>query len=275
MNNLDITKFDPTVADLQQLVSITSQITVTDFNDKNQLETVKKNRIALRDARVSITKKGKELREDAITFQKVVLEKERELIAIIEPEEVRLKEIEELSKANKERAERIAILPMRREKMVSQGVVISEEVLVELTDEQFIVLLNQKVGEKNEVVRLENERKDKELKEKEDALKRETETRDREDKARLDERERAENREKERVEREAREKKEVEARAEIERIKKEVADEAERVRLDKRELFITYLKSLGWTEETKDEYLLNHTPTTTIIYKKLGVYNGN
>lgn len=86
---LNIEQFDPTLADLQKIVALTKNVTVTDFKDKAQLELVHQNRIALRDVRVKITKKGKELREEATKFAKDVITHEKELIAVLEPEESR------------------------------------------------------------------------------------------------------------------------------------------------------------------------------------------
>ncbi len=153
METLNIEKFDPTVADLNNLVAITSQIVVTDITDKGQLEAVKQNRIALRDARVSITKKGKELREGALAFQKAVIAKEKELIAIIEPEEERLKAIEEEVKVKKIRAERMAILPQRKERLnsIGDGVDYSDkdELLLGMDDAEFDAYYNQQVANKN------------------------------------------------------------------------------------------------------------------------------
>jgi hypothetical protein len=47
--------------------------------------------MVLANARVTITKSGKEAREDATKFSKAVIEEEKRLIAIIEPEEARLR----------------------------------------------------------------------------------------------------------------------------------------------------------------------------------------
>lgn len=111
---MNIEKFDPTVAELTKIADAARAVVVTDFNDAKQIGAVSDARKGLKRARVSITKRGKELREEAIAFQKSVIEKEKELIAIIEPEETRLVGIEaEIEKA--EELERIRIqLPGRR-----------------------------------------------------------------------------------------------------------------------------------------------------------------
>jgi hypothetical protein len=55
------------------------------------------------------------LRADAITFQKAVIEKERELIGIIEPLEKELKAKEEEIEKQKETERRKESLPQRKE----------------------------------------------------------------------------------------------------------------------------------------------------------------
>ena len=112
--NLNIEEFNPKIEELKQLVEVTKLVVVTDINDKKQIEIVKANRISLRDVRVDIEKAGKRLREGAVKFQKEVITREKELIAIIEPEEKRLETIEKEVKLKKLRAERIALLPERK-----------------------------------------------------------------------------------------------------------------------------------------------------------------
>lgn len=51
-------------------------------------------RMKLKNTRVEITRRGKAAREDATAFSKAVIEKERELIAVIEPEEIRLQSLQ-------------------------------------------------------------------------------------------------------------------------------------------------------------------------------------
>ncbi len=95
--DLSLEKFNPTVAELNALVAQTSTRL---FDEKNSVDVdyAHNSRMSIRAARVKIEKFGKQLRENAITFQKAVIVKERELIAIIEPEESRLAVIEEAGK---------------------------------------------------------------------------------------------------------------------------------------------------------------------------------
>lgn len=60
-------------------------------------------RQSLKSARIEIEKRGKAAREDAVAFQKAVIAKEKELVALIEPEEARLKELQDAEDNRKER----------------------------------------------------------------------------------------------------------------------------------------------------------------------------
>lgn len=64
-------------------------------------------RMDLKSTRVEITKRGKEARDDANAFAKAVIAKEKELVAIIEPEESRLQSLQDAWDAARE-AERQA-----------------------------------------------------------------------------------------------------------------------------------------------------------------------
>lgn len=154
---MDIIKFDPTVEKLNALIAETSKITAIDLSDDTQIALVKQYRIELRDHRVAIEKKGKSLREDAIKYQKNVLTEERSLISIIDPEEKRLKAIEEEAALIKERAAREALLPMRNEQLIALGVILSNEEILDMDNDEFIVYLNEATTAKNERDRLEIE----------------------------------------------------------------------------------------------------------------------
>lgn len=117
----EIIKFDPSVEELNKIVAVTSKITAPDLSDDTQVALVHDTRISLRDARVKIEKAGKQYRADALAYQKKVIAREKELIAIIEPEEIRLKALEEEATRLRERAAREALLPMRREQLVPFG----------------------------------------------------------------------------------------------------------------------------------------------------------
>src|SRR5260370_38000405 len=114
--DLTIEKFSPTKAELATMAAEAQAITQEAAPQK-----IREMRIALKKARTTITKIGKELREDAVAFQKAVISKEKELIAIIEPEEDRLEEIEAEAESIREREERREFLPRRKERLLAIG----------------------------------------------------------------------------------------------------------------------------------------------------------
>ncbi len=149
--------FDPSVDQLQKIVAATSKITADDLSDDVQLALVHDTRISLRDARVKIEKTGKALRADALKYQKDVIAREKELLGIILPEEERLDAIEQQAKQIKERAARVALLPMRREQLAPFGAVIGDEAILDMDNDQFVSYLVDCQAKKNEQDRLEIE----------------------------------------------------------------------------------------------------------------------
>jgi len=140
--------FDPTVEQLQTIVASTKELTAGD------LPKVHEARMFLRDSRVKIEKKGKEYRAEALAYQKAVIAREKELIAIIEPEEVRLKGIEDAAEAARERAARAPLLPMRREHLAKFEHVLSDDAILDMDNNAFFMLLTELQAKKNEADRL-------------------------------------------------------------------------------------------------------------------------
>jgi len=200
---LDLAQFNPTVAELQGIVEITKSIQVTDLKDKDQLQVVRKNRIALKNARTAITRRGKELREDALKFQKEVIARERELIAIIEPEEDRLQGIEDEAAKLAEIEMRRALLPERIEKIraIDTDLPFSEEDLLEMDGSAFQGFLNKVMADKNSAAAAAVAEREAAVKAEEDRLRREKEEAERIEQGRREERERIEREAKEAAER--------------------------------------------------------------------------
>jgi nicotinamide mononucleotide adenylyltransferase len=257
----DINLFDPTVEKLQALVLETAGIVEVNIDDPKQIETVKKARINLRNARTSIEKTGKAYREDALKYQKAVIEKERSLIAIIEPEETRLKMFEKSAELAKERRLRIAQLPERKKRLINLGVNIEEKYILEMDSVTFEERVTALVAEKNEKEREEQDRinreKEADLKRREDEL----HAREREEKARADERER--------IAREAQEKADREKREAD--FKAKMAEE-EKARLQVREAYQAFLSSNGWSKETAHDFKEEQTPEGIVLWKKVATF---
>lgn len=69
-------------------------VNIVTITNKAGLQECKAARLALRDARVAVEKRGKDARADFLAMQKAVIGVEAELIAIIAPEEKRLADLE-------------------------------------------------------------------------------------------------------------------------------------------------------------------------------------
>jgi hypothetical protein len=80
---------------LIELKARCSGLKIVGLEDKAGFKAVREARLTLKDARVQIQKDGKSLRENAIRFQKAVIEKENQLIELIAPTEKELQQEEE------------------------------------------------------------------------------------------------------------------------------------------------------------------------------------
>ena len=113
-----VLSFDETKAALIPLVEASARI-VGISNGAGYAE-AQSARMKLRNTRVEIEKRGKAAREDATAFSKAVIAKEKELVAVIAPEEDRLQTLQDewdaaiaREKAAKAEAERLRVLNIR------------------------------------------------------------------------------------------------------------------------------------------------------------------
>lgn len=288
-------KFDPTVAQLTELVEKTKGLNVADLKDKAALETVRQSRIELKKTRVAIEKYGKSLRDDANKFSKAVIAKEKELIGIIEPEEDRLKAIEEEAEKLAIREERLEKLPARKERLATIGdsVEVSDEDLLLMDANDFEAYFNARTADKlnadklkaeedqrakDEETRKANGAKEAEIaerekaaKEKEEAnareearLKAEKEAREREEAARAEERAKAE------AEAKKKEEDALKAKEEAEK-----AEAEEKARLEKAERYRNWRAQFGWTEATRADFKEEKVGDTVVLWKKVDTFHLN
>lgn len=159
---LDLTRFNPTVVELHKLADESKKVTVTNLHNSTEVATVGKTRRKLVATRTNIQKIGKEIRGDAVAFQRAVLAKEKELIGIIAPEEARLKKIEADVKDSLERQDRKKKLPERKTKLANIRAELSDEALLNMSDDEFndyyVESLEQNIVKKEEVVDVPTER---------------------------------------------------------------------------------------------------------------------
>lgn len=240
LEKLEIEKFNPTVMEIQKVVDDGRSITISDFSNKVQVKAVRDQRIKLKEIRVNITKQGKMFRQKALDFQKAVIGKEKELVALVEPEEVRLEGLENQASAFEEREKRRELLPKRRDRLTSigDGIEVSDDELLDMDSTAFEGYCNKRFADKNEKDRVELEAKQRVLKEAEAKAAHEKEIKEAEDRARADERKRAEETEanlkteRERAEKESKERiirEEREAKERAEKVEREAKERAERL----------------------------------------------
>lgn len=135
MNELSFspTIFDPNKEQLQEIALEVSTITADPSKiTKDELTLVSTTKNKLVKARTAIQKIGKAAREDALKYQRDVIAYEKELIEIIEPQELRLKKIASDAEDYAIREERKLTLQEFKEKLASIGdsVVVTDDELL-------------------------------------------------------------------------------------------------------------------------------------------------
>jgi hypothetical protein len=91
----ELEKFDETTETLKALVEPVKGLTIKGLEDRDGFIQVREARLKLKSKRVEIEKNGRALRDNAIRFQKAVIARQEELVQIIVPEEIRLKQEED------------------------------------------------------------------------------------------------------------------------------------------------------------------------------------
>jgi colicin import membrane protein len=145
---LQIDKFTPQKAELQTLAAQYSALTIAGIQDKAGYKIVDEARKDLKRKRVEITKTGKELREEAVAFQKKVITVEKELVALIEPVELDLATKQEAIDKAIQMEKRRESLPYRQEQLKELGVVVADEFLLIMEDAAYLAFVTEKKAEK-------------------------------------------------------------------------------------------------------------------------------
>ena len=161
----NIAKFDITKAELEKIVKDTKEVTVEDLEDKNQLELVGIAKNDLRTIEIEIEKTGKSFRDVFTKMNKGIMAKQKELLAITNPEVERLKGLLDEAKEYEDKQSRIKLLPYRKEKLAEINVSRTEDFLLKLNDKDFAdflmsetVLFNQNEISKKEIIIAEREK---------------------------------------------------------------------------------------------------------------------
>lgn len=170
----ELKKFNVVEAELSALADAGRGLTINGINDKEGLEKVKRSRIAIKNERVRIEKAGKSLRDQANAFNKAVLSKEKEYLAIITPVEDSLaaeekKVADELARIEREKQEAVQRkIQSRIDALAKVGHVIDFSIVSSLSDEDYESRLaeateeytkeQQAIADAKEAARIESER---------------------------------------------------------------------------------------------------------------------
>ena len=281
----DIIKFDFTADQLRQIVSETSTITTVDIDNKQELALVKKNKLALGKIRNSLKEFGKSKRDYFNEMSKKIITREKELVAIVEDEENRLNVFLEEAKHKQELADRMLVLPDRKEQLSQIGdeIEVTDGFILSLDSLEFTEYVNTR---KTEYLNA----KELKLNEEKAKIEREKEIREAQEKTRIEAEERAKKeielaKEKAELDRqEALRKAEAEKQAiidennrkEKERIEAEEkikAEEVEKARiekenqdkLEKQKKYQQFLKDNNYNEQ--EDYLLNKEDKVVLMRK--------
>jgi len=304
--DLNLEKFSPQKAELQTLANKYKTLEIDGVDDVSGYEIVNTARKDLAKKRSNITNTGKDLRREALDFQKAVIIVEKELIEIIQPIELELKAKQEAIDEEKKRFIRLAALPSRRTKVAEiPGLEVSDDELMGMESEEFTEWFEGKKAEylAEEERKLEEERqrvaREKEIAEakkqakeeaeraaEEEAKRKAAEVKEREKKLK-EEAEEAQKRAVEKAKRKAekekqdlieeQKRKDQEREAEAIRAQKEeeALEEAkakESARIEKLQKYQKFLTDNGYTKTTKSEFHLEKTETEITLYKKIGTF---
>jgi len=129
---MDIEQFNPKVEELNEIVAKSQAV------DTSDLVAVKEALKPVKGARIDVKKTGKGMRDEANAYNKAVLKLEKSLLAIVEPEEERLKGILEEAEHQKMLAERKQKMPLRLKELELLEINdMTEDDLMEMDDEEF------------------------------------------------------------------------------------------------------------------------------------------
>lgn len=109
-----VLSFDETKAKLADLA--VQSVRIVEITTPAGYQEAQRARVELKATRVDIQKRGKAAREDATAYSKAVIEAEKELIGVIEPEESRLQALQDAWDAERE-AERQAKIRAEQERV--------------------------------------------------------------------------------------------------------------------------------------------------------------
>lgn len=286
MDEEKLVKFDRTEAELKSIVAETAFIIEVNIDNKDEIKKVKEARISIGKVITAIEEFGLNKRSFFTEINRKIMARQKELVAILEPEKDRLKAFEEEAKQKQEIADRMLVLPERKNQLaaIGDGLIISDEYLLQMDSEEFVNYINRR---KNDYL-VAREAK---IKEGEDKLAKDKEIEDAKKKAREEEiekgkiaielaKEKAEIEKQEIIRKAEKEKQDLideNDKKEADRIKaeedKKKEEDEKKAKLAKDENYKTWLKENGMTEETKNDFVIQRVDGSHVrLLKIVAVY---
>jgi len=133
----NVTNYSPTVAELQSIAEKAKKVTIKGIDDEKGIEKAKETRKELVKLRNKIIKQQRAFTSDLREQVKKVNEKGKELVSIIEPEELRIKELEAKVKEEQMLEERKILLPTRKKMLESIKVKMNDNEILLMDETQF------------------------------------------------------------------------------------------------------------------------------------------
>lgn len=146
---IGIIKYDITEAAIKNMENLYMGLVITDLNDKEQFDSVHSARMVVKNKRIEIEKKRKELKADALAWGKKVDAEAKKIFLKIEPIESHLiaeedKVLKEQKKIKDEKErEKNEMIETRINALLKFGVVLSFENVANMPDDEFVSQLAQ------------------------------------------------------------------------------------------------------------------------------------
>ncbi len=147
MEELNMEAFHPKKAELVLVADGYTNLQISGVEDKEGYALVDNARKDLKQKRIEITKTGKQLRENALAYQRQVIAVEKELVSIIEPVEDILEKKQKDIDDEIVKAKRLALLPERKELLNQIHTSYDDDHILLMNDDQFARFLNDKKSE--------------------------------------------------------------------------------------------------------------------------------
>ncbi len=150
----DINKFNPTVAELTALADEYCILSIAGIDDEEWYAKVKAAEKHLWERRRYVVATAKTWREDAISFQKKIINVEKELVGIVSETEQELKAMRKVIDDKKEMIKRKKALVTRREALLEKNIEATDEFILSLSFDEFTVWVKVKEEELFEAEKL-------------------------------------------------------------------------------------------------------------------------